>query len=86
MHPAISLQNASFIGLLTLVTLAFFGLLADFVQPIFWAATLAVLFRPVGVRCVALYRGRESLGRANDALDHSRYRHYPSLVHRLGRG
>lgn len=55
-----NLQTASFIGLLAIVTIAFFGLLADFIQPIFWAATLAVLFHPVFVRVQALTRGRES--------------------------
>jgi predicted PurR-regulated permease PerM len=42
-----NLQTSSFIGLLVLVTLAFVGLLADFLQPIFWAAALAVIFHPV---------------------------------------
>ena len=41
-----NMQTASFIGLLALVTLAFLGLLADFFQPVFWAATLAVVFYP----------------------------------------
>jgi predicted PurR-regulated permease PerM len=42
----VNMQTASFIGLLALVTLAFLGLLADFFQPVFWAATLAVVFYP----------------------------------------
>ena len=41
-----SIQDWFFLGLVILVTLAFFGLLADFFQPIFWAATLAVIFHP----------------------------------------
>ena len=56
-----NLQNASFIGLLTLVTLAFFGLLADFVQPIFWAATLAVLFHPAYTGFLRLTGSRNSV-------------------------
>ena len=56
-----TLQNAAFIGLLTAVTLAFFGLLADFVQPIFWAATLAVLFNSPHVRILALVKNRASV-------------------------
>jgi predicted PurR-regulated permease PerM len=55
-----TLQNAAFIGLLTAVTLAFFGLLADFVQPIFWAATLAIIFNPAHVRILALVKDRTS--------------------------
>jgi len=55
-----NLQTASFIGLLTLVTLAFFGLIADFIQPIFWAATLAVVFSPVNRRIQYLLGRRKS--------------------------
>ena len=53
-------QTASFIGLLTLVTLAFFGLVADFLQPIFWAAILAVIFYPVNQRMRQLLGRRKS--------------------------
>jgi predicted PurR-regulated permease PerM len=56
-----NIQNGAFIGLLTLVTLAFFGLLADFVQPIFWAATLGVIFFPVHKRLLQLVRQRQSI-------------------------
>jgi len=56
-----TLQSAAFIGLLTLVTLAFFGLLADFVQPIFWAATLAILFHPAFKGSLSLAKGRRSI-------------------------
>jgi predicted PurR-regulated permease PerM len=56
-----NLQNASFIVLLSLVTLAFFGLLAEFLQPVFWAATLAVLFHPIFHRALTLTRDRKSL-------------------------
>lgn len=44
------MQNTVFIGLLVIVTLAFVGLLADFMQPILWAAILAVVFHPVQAR------------------------------------
>ena len=56
-----TLQKAAFIGLLTAVTAAFFGLLADFVQPIFWAATLAVIFNPAKIRALSLVKGRQSI-------------------------
>lgn len=42
-----SIQNAFFLGVLLLTTLAFLGLLQDFLQPIFWAAVLATLFHPM---------------------------------------
>jgi predicted PurR-regulated permease PerM len=41
------LQNAFFIGLLVVATLAFLGLIQDFLQPVFWATVLATLFQPV---------------------------------------
>ncbi|MEM8558701.1 MAG: AI-2E family transporter [Bacteroidota bacterium] len=42
-----SIQHGAFLTLLVLVTLAFVVLVLDFVQPVFWAATLAVLFYPL---------------------------------------
>jgi len=56
-----TLQKAAFIALLMAVTLAFFGLLADFVQPIFWAATLAVIFNPAKIRVLRWVKGRQSV-------------------------
>jgi predicted PurR-regulated permease PerM len=56
-----TLQYAAFLGLLTAVTLAFFGLLLDFVQPIFWAATLAIIFNPAHTRILALVKSRPSI-------------------------
>jgi predicted PurR-regulated permease PerM len=56
-----NLEKTSFIGLLILVTLAFFALLADFAQPVFWAATLAVIFHPVYTACLSRVRGRKSV-------------------------
>ncbi len=42
-----SVDHAFFILLLFVVTLGFFGLIAGFVMPIFWALVLAVLFHPL---------------------------------------
>lgn len=42
-----SLQHGFFLGLLLLVTLAFLGLIQDFLMPIFWAVVLATLFHPI---------------------------------------
>ncbi len=41
------IQNAFFIGLLIVVSVAFLGLLIRFFQPIFWAATVGIIFLPV---------------------------------------
>lgn len=54
-----SLQNAFFLILLLLTTAAFFGLIRDLLQPIFWASVLATIFYPLyeyvhrklGTRC-----------------------------------
>lgn len=46
MHPR-ALQSGFFILLIALTTLAFFGLIRDFIMPIFWAIVLAVVFQPV---------------------------------------
>jgi predicted PurR-regulated permease PerM len=42
-----AIQSAGFLFLLVLVTLAFGVLIATFVVPVFWAAVLAIVFRPV---------------------------------------
>jgi predicted PurR-regulated permease PerM len=40
------MQNAFFIGLVLLTTLAFLGLVRNYLQPIFWAAVLTITFQP----------------------------------------
>jgi predicted PurR-regulated permease PerM len=42
-----TVQSAGFLFLLVIVTLAFGVLVANFVTPVFWAAVLAIVFRPV---------------------------------------
>src|SRR5262245_37426038 len=42
-----TVQHAGFLFLLVLVTVAFGVLIAGFVTPVFWAAVLAIVFRPV---------------------------------------
>ena len=42
-----TVQHAGFLFLLVLVTVAFGVLVAGFVAPVFWAAVLAIVFRPV---------------------------------------
>ena len=56
-----NVEKASFIGLLGLVTLAFFALLLDFLQPVFWAAILAVIFHPVHAWFLQLVKQRRVL-------------------------
>jgi predicted PurR-regulated permease PerM len=41
------LETGFFILLVALATLAFFGLIRDFIMPLFWALVLAIVFRPV---------------------------------------
>jgi predicted PurR-regulated permease PerM len=57
--PAI--QNASFLLLVALTTIAFFYVVADFLMTVFWAAVLATVFYPVQRRYVAKLGGRRSL-------------------------
>lgn len=56
-----NLQAVFFLCVLSVVTLAFFGLLAGFMQPIFWAAILAILFNPVNARLLNLLGNRKSV-------------------------
>jgi predicted PurR-regulated permease PerM len=42
-----TIQHAGFLFLLVLVTLAFGVLISNFVTPVFWAAVIAIVFRPV---------------------------------------
>jgi len=42
-----TIQSAGFLFLLVVVTLAFGVLIANFVTPVFWAAVLAIVFRPI---------------------------------------
>lgn len=54
-------RHAFFIALVALVTLLFLGLIRDFIQPLFWAAVLAVLFNRLQLKCLRLLKGRSSL-------------------------
>ena len=54
-------RHPFFIGLLVVVSIGFFLLLWGFWEPIFWAAVLGVLFRPVETRLAARLQGRETL-------------------------
>jgi predicted PurR-regulated permease PerM len=54
-------QKSFFIGLLILVSVAFFAMLSGFFQPIFWAATVGIIFRPVQQYLEGKLAGRRSL-------------------------
>ena len=54
-------RHPFFIGLLIAASIAFFALLLRFWQPIFWAAVIGILFRPVQTRLTSRLRGRASL-------------------------
>ncbi|MFQ5634962.1 MAG: AI-2E family transporter, partial [Gammaproteobacteria bacterium] len=63
-NPPVSpttVQNSFFIGLVVLVSVAFLFLLAGYFQPIFWAATLGILFLPVQHLLERRLHGRTSL-------------------------
>jgi predicted PurR-regulated permease PerM len=57
-----TLENASFLALVVLVTIAFALLIGVFLQPVFWAIVLAILFGPMHERIVRAVGGRRSLG------------------------
>jgi predicted PurR-regulated permease PerM len=55
------MQQSFFIGLLIAVSAVFVALLAGFFQPIFWAATLGILFLPVQHFLESKFSDRKSL-------------------------
>ncbi len=59
--PFQSVQNGFFIALVVLVTLAFLGLIQDFLVPVFWAAVFATLFYPIHEWWVEVTGGRDAL-------------------------
>lgn len=56
-----TVQYSFFIGLLILVTVAFLALLSGFFQPIFWAATIGIVFLPVQHFLERKFHGRVSI-------------------------
>jgi predicted PurR-regulated permease PerM len=56
-----AIQNASFLLLVALTTLAFLALIGYFLMPVFWAAVLATVFFPLQRRYVVGLGGRRSL-------------------------
>lgn len=58
---AARIEMSFFLGLLVVLTLLLFFVLAGFFQPIFWAALMGVIFRPVQLWCERKLKGRTSL-------------------------
>jgi predicted PurR-regulated permease PerM len=56
-----TVRSGFFLLLVALTTLAFFGLVRDFLMPVFWAVVLAVIFQPVQRWWLVRVRGRGSL-------------------------
>ncbi|CAN5287990.1 AI-2E family transporter [soil metagenome] len=58
------IASAFFLALLILVTLAFVGLLREFLEPVFWAAALAIVFYPMQEKFADAMGGRRRLAAA----------------------
>ncbi len=54
-------QSAFFFSILIAASLAFFAMLAPFFEPILWAVTLAILFKPVQKKLTLVLPERENL-------------------------
>lgn len=63
-----NIENAFFTTLLVVTTIVFAILLQDFFQPLFWAAVLAIIFRPVYERTREAFEGRSSISAAMTLL------------------
>lgn len=59
--PLPATRQPFFIGLLGAASIAFFVLLIGFWQPIFWAAVIGIIFRPVHTRIADRLNGRTSV-------------------------
>jgi predicted PurR-regulated permease PerM len=59
--PKDAVHHGFFLLLLLVVTAAFLGLIDDFFKAIFWAAVLAMMFRPVHQRLATAMPGRPAL-------------------------
>lgn len=66
--PGKTVDRAFFFLLLLAVTLAFYGLIAQFVKPIFWALVLALMFYPMQSWLLGVIRDRPSLDALITAL------------------
>jgi predicted PurR-regulated permease PerM len=56
-----TVQHAWFLILLGVVSLAFLWLTLDFIEPVFWAAVLAIIFNPLQRQLEQAVKGRQTL-------------------------
>jgi predicted PurR-regulated permease PerM len=56
-----TIQQAWFLILLGVVSLAFLWLTLDFIEPVFWAAVLAIIFNPLQRQLAQAVQGRKTL-------------------------
>ncbi len=56
-----TLENASFLTLVILVTIVFAAIIGVFLEPVFWAIVLAILFGPMHEKLVVQVGGRRTL-------------------------
>ena len=56
-----TLENASFLALVILVTIVFSAIIGVFLEPVFWAIVLAILFGPMHEKLVLQVGGRRTL-------------------------
>jgi predicted PurR-regulated permease PerM len=61
-------ENRAFLFFVILTTLVFLWMIRAFLMPVFWAAVLAILMRPVYVRSKIAFRGNEPLAAAFTTL------------------
>src|SRR6185436_10582708 len=54
------IERAWFFIFLAAVTVAFLWLTLDFIEPVFWAAVLAIIFSPLQRQFEALLKGRKT--------------------------
>jgi predicted PurR-regulated permease PerM len=66
--PPAQVQRRAFVALVVLVTLAFLWVVRGFLLPVFWAAVLAVLFRPLHARIRGRLGSREGVAAALSTL------------------
>jgi predicted PurR-regulated permease PerM len=63
-----SFESRAFLALVLLITATFFWMVRRFLMPVFWAAVLAALFRPVYFGWLRVVRGRASIAAALTTL------------------
>lgn len=63
-----NLESRVFVALVLATTVLFLWMVRGFLLPVFWAAVFAVLFQPLFLRLLGLFRGRRSAAAAASTL------------------